>query len=116
MGRDRAAVFEGRDMGTVVFPDAEVKFFLDASPRVRALRRYEQLKGPESQSLAQIEADMAQRDRNDSTRDIAPLRAASDAIVIDSSQLSIDEVIDLMKREVAGRGGLDTPAASGNRL
>jgi len=103
MGREKAAVFEGRDMGTVVFPDADVKFFLDASAQVRALRRYEELKGPGKQSLTQVEEDMARRDRNDSTRDIAPLRAAMDSIRIDSSNLSITEVIEIMKRAVARR-------------
>jgi CMP/dCMP kinase len=106
MGRERAAVFEGRDMGTVVFPDADVKFFLDASAKVRAVRRYEEMKGPGSPGLEEIEADMVRRDRNDSSRKIAPLRAAGDAIRIDSSSLSITEVVEAMIREVARRAVL----------
>lgn len=100
MGRAKEAVFEGRDMGTVVFPDAEAKFFLDASPKVRAERRYRELAPMSSVTLEQVESDIVQRDRNDSTRDISPLRPAQDAVIIDSSKLSIDEVVDKMTRHV----------------
>ena len=72
LGRKKAAVFEGRDMGTVVFPDADVKFFLNASTRTRAQRRYEEQKSKNSQTLDEVERDILQRDRNDSTRDVAP--------------------------------------------
>ncbi len=96
LGREKAAVFEGRDMGTVVFPDADIKFFLDASTRTRALRRYAEQKTKSSQTLDEVERDIQQRDRNDSTRDMAPLKPAADAIIIDSTELNADEVVDLM--------------------
>lgn len=92
------AVFEGRDMGTVVFPDAEIKIFLTGKPEVRAKRRYEELKAkyPEEFKDMTIERMLEEinlRDHEDSTREIAPLRQAKDAIVIDTSVLSIDEII-----------------------
>ena len=96
LGREKAAVFEGRDMGTVVFPDADIKFFLDASTRTRAQRRYAEQKTKSSQTLDEVERDIQQRDRNDSTRDVAPLKPAADAIIIDSTELNADEVVDLM--------------------
>ena len=82
-------MFEGRDMGTVVFPDADVKFFLDASQKTRALRRYKELKSISPQSLEEVEKDMKRRDKNDSTRNLAPLKPAEDAIRIDSTDLSV---------------------------
>jgi cytidylate kinase len=96
LGREKAAVFEGRDMGTVVFPDADVKFFLEASARTRALRRYEELKFKTRQSLDEVERDIQRRDHNDSSRDVAPLKPAQDAIIIDSTDLSIAEVVGRM--------------------
>lgn len=96
IGQKKAAVFEGRDMGTVVFPEADVKFFLDASSKTRALRRYQELDTESSQSLEEVSQDMQQRDTNDSTRSLAPLRPAEDAIRIDSSELSVQKVVDLM--------------------
>ena len=96
IGQKKAAVFEGRDMGTVVFPEADVKFFLDASSQTRALRRYQELDAESSQSLEEVAQDMQQRDTNDSTRSLAPLRPADDAIRIDSSELSVQKVVDLM--------------------
>lgn len=97
MGSRGGVVLEGRDIGTVVFPDAEVKFFLSASVEERARRRCEELtlKG-EPVTLADTVADVARRDRQDSERDIAPLRQADDAVLIDSSRLSIDEVLTSM--------------------
>jgi cytidylate kinase len=98
------AVLEGRDIGTVVFPDADAKFFLDASPEVRARRRYEELlqKGMES-SIADVLADQTKRDRDDAARKVAPLRPAKDAIVLDSSLLPISEVVQAMERVVRER-------------
>jgi cytidylate kinase len=96
IGQKKAAVFEGRDMGTVVFPEADVKFFLDASSKTRALRRYQELDAESSQSLEEVAQDMQQRDTNDSTRSLAPLKPADDAIRIDSSKLSVQMVVDLM--------------------
>jgi len=96
MGREKGAVFEGRDMGTVVFPQAEVKFFLDASHRERAIRRYKELASDPSITLNRVESDMKHRDHNDSNRDLAPLKPAIDAIIIDSSDVSIQEVVSKM--------------------
>lgn len=94
MGKRGGVVLEGRDIGTVVFPDAEVKFYLSASVEERARRRCEELtlKG-ENVTIEETIADVARRDRQDSERDLAPLRQADDAILIDSSRLSIDEVL-----------------------
>lgn len=96
LGWQKAAVFEGRDMGTVVFPDADVKFFLDASTHTRALRRFEEQKLQSSQTLDEVERDIQRRDRNDSTREVAPLKPAPDAIIIDSTELTAEAVVDLM--------------------
>ena len=101
IGRQKAAVFEGRDMGTVVFPTADVKFFLDASSQTRAQRRYQEIKSNSNQSLKQVKKDMQRRDRNDSTRSLAPLKPADDAIIIDSTDLSIQEVVDSMLSYIA---------------
>ena len=88
-------IADGRDMGTTVFPDAQAKIFLDASARVRAERRYKQLmeKGLGA-NLADLIADIEKRDERDRNRSVSPLRAAEDALVIDTSSLSIDEVVD----------------------
>lgn len=97
MGSRGGVVLEGRDIGTVVFPDAEIKFYLSASVEERARRRYEELisKG-EPVTMAETVADVVERDRQDSERDIAPLRQADDAILIDSSRLTVDEVLTIM--------------------
>jgi cytidylate kinase len=97
MGSRGGVVLEGRDIGTVVFPDAEMKFFLNATVEERARRRYEELtRNGESVTLVKTIIDVTNRDRQDSERDIAPLRQANDAIPIDSSNLSIDEVLTRM--------------------
>jgi len=87
-------VTEGRDQGTVVFPDADFKFYLDASPQCRARRRTLQFQ--ESDTLTdykEILAAQKQRDRQDATRDVGPMKASDDAIVIDTTKMSIDEVV-----------------------
>jgi cytidylate kinase len=86
------AVFEGRDMGTVVFPEAELKFFLTARAEVRAKRRHIQL-GDQSKSLQEIEKEMEVRDKADATRSHSPLKRAKDAVIIDTSDLSFEEVL-----------------------
>ena len=93
LGRQKAAVFEGRDMGTVVFPGAEIKFFLSAAEATRAQRRFAEIQAKTGASLEEVERDMRRRDEQDSTRPVAPLKAADDAIRIDSTDLSIDEVV-----------------------
>lgn len=95
------AILEGRDIGTVVFPDADLKFFLEASEEVRARRRFEELfqKGVE-RSLEEVLQDQRKRDRDDSSRQVAPLKAAEDAIRLDSSTLPLSEVVQTIERAV----------------
>lgn len=102
MGR-RGAVLNGRDIGTVVFPDADVKFYLTAVPEERAERRFkeDQLTCVTSSTLAETLAEMIERDRRDSTRTDSPLKAADDAIVVDSTGKSIDEVFKQMMERIA---------------
>jgi len=90
----RGAVLEGRDIGTVVFPDAPVKVFLTASPEERARRRHEELHAKGSDvSFESVLADQIARDRDDSTRAVAPLRPADDALILDSTGFGIDAVV-----------------------
>ena len=94
MGRSGCVVAEGRDMGTVVFPDAEVKIYLDASPETRAQRRFRELAGRDpALTLEQTLADVMRRDRRDKERAVAPLRKADDALLIDSTRLSVAAVV-----------------------
>jgi cytidylate kinase len=97
--RPPGLVADGRDMGTVVFPRAALKIFLIASPEERALRRYKQLKGKDSGvSLAALSREIAERDRQDSSRPVSPLVPAEDAVVIDSTRLSVAAVVDCVWR------------------
>jgi cytidylate kinase len=97
----RGAVLNGRDIGTVVFPNADLKFFLTANPEERAERRFnEDRMTSTGVSFKQTMAEMMERDRRDSTRVDSPLKAADDAIVIDSSGLSIEEVFQRMMEHV----------------
>ena len=96
MGRQKGVVVEGRDMGTVVFPAAEVKFYLDADEKTRAHRRFLELQSKSGLSLAEVARDLRKRDSNDSTRSEAPLKAAKDAIRIDSTDRRISDVISDM--------------------
>jgi cytidylate kinase len=94
-------VADGRDMGTVVFPLAPLKLFLDASAEVRANRRYKQLKGKGlDANLPDLVMDIRERDARDRNRSVAPLCAAEDAVVLDSTAMSIDEVLDRVLEEV----------------
>lgn len=83
-------VVEGRDIGSVVFPDATLKLFVTASPRIRAQRRVAEIGG----DVAEVEASIIERDRKDSTRAESPLTETSDAVVVDTTDLSIDEVVE----------------------
>jgi len=101
MGAEKAAVFEGRDMGTVVFPEADVKFFLTADLKIRASRRHKELEEKKlPQKLAEVEKDMARRDSNDASREVAPLKPADDAILIDSTQYPVESVIEQMMEPI----------------
>ena len=100
-GKDGGVILDGRDIGTVVFPDAEVKFYLDASPEERARRRFLQLqKQGCSSDLQQLIFDIKKRDYDDSHRKVAPLRQAEDAIYIDSTTLSPEAVVQRMEHNV----------------
>ncbi len=89
------AVFEGRDMGTVVFPEADYKFYLFADLTVRAKRRYDEMPDKEK-NINNVEQEMQTRDNNDSQREAAPLKPAADAIEIDSTFLTIEQVVEKM--------------------
>jgi cytidylate kinase len=92
MGRGKGVVMDGRDIGTVVFPDAEVKLFMTARPEVRAARRYRELQGKGAQvTLAEVEDNIRQRDLDDTTRAADPLIQAPDAIVIDNSDITAEQ-------------------------
>jgi CMP/dCMP kinase len=107
MGVHGGVVMEGRDIGTKVFPDADLKVFLDADPVVREQRRLDQqkIKGPSAQTIAE---QLRERDKRDRTRTASPLVAAADAVVIDSSQLSEEQVLrqieSLVERTLVGSG------------
>jgi cytidylate kinase len=101
MGTGGGIVMEGRDIGTKVFPDADLKIFLDADPVVREQRRLEQQK-IKGEVAANVAADLRERDRRDRTRAASPLVAAQDAVVIDSTSMSEDEVLGRVE-ELAGR-------------
>ncbi|RKH32393.1 (d)CMP kinase [Corallococcus praedator] len=107
---EAGAILEGRDIGTVVFPDADAKFFLAADPEVRARRRFEELfqKGVDS-SLEAVLTDQTQRDAADSERTVAPLKAADDAVRVDSSSMPLSDVVRTLEQEIerrrAARGG-----------
>ncbi|HEX9849331.1 (d)CMP kinase [Candidatus Deferrimicrobium sp.] len=102
MARDGGVVLEGRDIGTVVFPDAEAKFFLDAAAAVRARRRQLQISPPGAQSFEEVLRDVLRRDVQDSTREHSPLRVADDAVYIDSTTMTVDEVVGEMLRRLPG--------------
>jgi len=92
LGARGGVVMEGRDIGTAVFPNADVKIFLDAAPEVRGNRRFHQ--NPVAEPSAAVLAEMRARDERDRTRTVSPLVAASDAVVIDSTNMTLDEVIE----------------------
>lgn len=95
MGRDKGVVMDGRDIGTTVFPDAELKIFMTASVDVRAERRYKELaaKG-ENVTLEEVRRNVMERDRIDETRTESPLRRADDALLLDNSSMTVDEQMD----------------------
>jgi cytidylate kinase len=101
IGREGKIVAEGRDMGTVVFPQAKYKFFLTAAVEIRAGRRYhERLARGESVAREEVEKELRKRDEQDSRRTIAPLKAAEDAVVIDTSNLDADQVMRVMLERI----------------
>lgn len=101
MGEKKSVIMDGRDIGTVVFPDAEYKFYITATAEERANRRFKELiaKG-EDVTYEKVLADIKQRDHNDSTREINPLRKADDALELDTTEMKIEEVIDFISKEM----------------
>ncbi|MDR7485396.1 MAG: (d)CMP kinase [Armatimonadota bacterium] len=101
-------VMEGRDIGTVVLPDAEVKVFLDATLEARAKRRHDELRARGVEiDIEEIRRQEAERDRRDQTRALSPLRPAADAVILDTTAMTVDEVIDAVMRLVRERTGGD---------
>ena len=100
MGQERGVVMDGRDIGTTVFPDAELKIFMTADPRVRACRRYDELRAKgDPVSLEEIERNVRERDKADMGRAISPLRQAEDAIVLDNSCMTVGEQMAWFRKE-----------------
>jgi cytidylate kinase len=108
LGKGGGVVMEGRDIGTVVFPDADVKFYLEASPEERGRRRHAELQQQEqSESLATTIQEMVERDQRDSGRTHAPLRRAADAIVVDTTTLTLAEVVETLLHWVREQPNVD---------
>lgn len=104
MGKEGGIVAEGRDIGTVVFPEAEIKVYLDAAPEERAKRRFEELAAQGKRvNLEETLEEMHERDHRDQERALAPLRKAEGAVVIDSTQLSIDGVMEKIRKEITSK-------------
>jgi len=104
VGQRGGVVIEGRDIGSVVFPDAHLKFYLDASLEARARRRYEELRHRGHQmSPESVYEEIQLRDHRDMQRDLAPLKKPKDAITIDTTHLTLDQVVDTMMGEIKGR-------------
>ena len=108
MGREKGIVMDGRDIGTVVFPDAELKIFLTASPEVRARRRVDELraKGQEV-SYDEVLHNVRERDRIDETREVDPLRKADDALLLDNSTLTLEQQDQWLMQQYRRVAGLD---------
>ncbi len=109
LGENGQIVMEGRDIGNAVFPDASVKIFLDADPEVRSQRRYEQIGGAPATAPVAAESvlkEIRERDQRDRTRAVSPLKPAADAVVIDSTSLSLEEVVARVETIVQQRLGL----------
>lgn len=120
MGKSGGVVMEGRDIGTIVFPDADIKFFLDASPEARSQRRYEQAGGPvaaesvpDGISHDAIARELRERDDRDRNRAQSPLRPAPDAVIVDSTFLSLDEVLERIESIVRERLAEHPPSEEG---
>lgn len=105
LAKTNNVVMDGRDIGTCVLPDAELKVFLTAEPNVRAQRRYNELRSKGiSCDIRQIEADIVKRDKQDMTRKIAPLKQAEDAILLDTSNMNVDEVVKAILKLCRSKG------------
>ena len=107
MAKTHNVVMDGRDIGTVVLPDAQVKIFLSADARQRAIRRWEELKSKGTEvPFEEVYADLLERDKNDSGRDIAPLRPADDAVMVDTTTVDLDGALQMLYDVCAQKLGL----------
>jgi len=104
LGEAGGVVMEGRDIGTAVFPDAEVKFFLDASHEIRTKRRHKEPEASEGANSETVSRQLRERDKRDSTRELSPLKAAADAITVDTGTLSIGEVVETLVSALEEKG------------
>ena len=105
MGVRKGIVMDGRDIGTTVFPDAELKIFMTAAPQIRAQRRYAELEAKgEKVSIEEIERNLAERDLQDQTRKESPLRQAADAVVLDNSEMTIEDELRWFEQKIASLG------------
>ena len=105
MGSEKSVVMDGRDIGTVVFPSADLKIFMTARPEVRAKRRYDEMVGKgETPDYAEVLASVVERDRIDSTREVSPLRQAEDAVVLDNSDMTREGQYEFILDELRRRG------------
>ncbi len=106
MGEKGGVVMDGRDIGSVVFPNADVKFFMTASPEVRARRRYDELRGKGQQvSYEEVEENVKKRDYLDTHRAVSPLKKTGDAILIDNSEMTVEEEVELMLQRIKEKVG-----------
>jgi cytidylate kinase len=117
MGADGGVVMEGRDIGTVVFPHADVKIFLDADASVRGMRRFDQLGAQTGQDATQaaeeVIRELRERDKRDRSRADSPLKAAEDAVLLDSTNMTLDEVVRTAEKIVEERLALRTVSPAG---
>jgi cytidylate kinase len=105
MGVRKGIVMDGRDIGTTVFPDAELKIFMTAAPQIRAQRRYAELEAKgEKVSIEEIERNLAERDLQDQTRKESPLKQAADAVVLDNSDMTIEDELRWFEQKIASLG------------
>lgn len=104
MKAEKGALVDGRDIGTVVFPEADLKVFLTASLEERSRRRMSQLGSDENSNLNDIKEGLARRDKRDELRDVAPLKQADDAVVLDTSDIGFDETVDALIAMIRERG------------
>ena len=105
MGVRKGIVMDGRDIGTTVFPDAELKIFMTAAPQIRAQRRYAELEAKgEKVSIEEIERNLAERDLQDQTRKESPLKQAADAVVLDNSEMTIEDELRWFEQKIASLG------------
>jgi len=113
MGAQGGVVMEGRDIGTVVFPHADVKIFLDAAPEVRGLRRFDQMGEKATQAAEEVIRELRERDRRDRERADSPLKAAEDAVLLDSTHMTLEEVVRAAEKIVEEKLALRPAATAG---